>query len=73
MAADRIYCTRENRRSLRALGIELIGSQVGRPAKTCKVKLDPGNRNPIEGKFGQSKSSYGLWLNKARLQGTSVS
>jgi hypothetical protein len=73
VAADRIYCTRENRRSLKALGIEMIGRQLGRPPKTGKVKLDPGERNPIEGKFGQGKTRYGLGLIKARLQGTSES
>jgi hypothetical protein len=73
VAADRIFCTRENRRSLKALGIELIGSQLGRPPKTGKVQLDPGERNPIEGKFGQGKTRYGLGLIKARLQGTSES
>ncbi len=73
VAADRIYCTRKNRRSLKALGIELIGRQLGRPPKTGKVKLDPGERNPIEGKFGQAKTRYGLGLIKARLQGTSES
>jgi len=60
LAADRIYCTRENRRSLKALGIELIGRQLGRLLKTDKVKLDPGERNPIEGKFGQGKTRY-VW------------
>ena len=33
--------------------------------------MDPGDRNPIEGKFGQGKTRYGLGLIKARLQGTS--
>jgi hypothetical protein len=36
-----------------------------------KVHLSPGERNPIEGKFGQAKTGYGLDRIKARLQGTS--
>jgi hypothetical protein len=73
VSADRIYYTRENRRGLKAPVIELIGRQLGRPPKTGKVKLDPGERNQIEGKFGQGKTRYGLGLIKARLQGTSES
>jgi IS5 family transposase len=56
VAADRIYCTRENRISLKPLGIEMIGRQLGRLPKTGKAKLDPGERNPIEGKIGQGKT-----------------
>jgi hypothetical protein len=56
VAADSIYCTRENRGGLKALGIELIGSQLGRAPKTGKVKLDTGERNLLEGKFGQGKT-----------------
>ena len=33
----------------------------------------PGERNPIEGKFGQAKTAYGLNRVKARLQQTSQS
>ena len=73
VSVDRIYCTRENRRQLKELGIDLIGRQLGRPPKSGKLKLDPGERNPIEGKFGQGKTKYGLGLIKARLQGTSES
>ncbi len=51
----------------------MIGRQLGRPPKSCKVKLDPSERKPIEGKFGQGKTRYGLGLIKARLQGTSDS
>ena len=46
---------------------------MGRPPKIGKVKLDLGEPNPIEGKFGQGKTRYGLGLIKARLQGTSES
>jgi len=33
----------------------------------------PGERNPIEGKFGQAKTAYGMNRIKARLQQTSQS
>ncbi|TKT84727.1 transposase, partial [Dyadobacter frigoris] len=35
--------------------------------------VSPGERNPIEGKFGQAKTAYGLNRIKARLQATSQS
>jgi hypothetical protein len=37
----------------------------------AKDHLSPGERNPIEGKFGQAKTGYSLDRIKARLQGTS--
>jgi hypothetical protein len=70
---DQIYCTRENRRHFKELGIKLVGRQLGRPPKIPTMKLDLGDRNPIEGKFGQGKTQYGLGLFKARLKETSES
>jgi hypothetical protein len=35
--------------------------------------VSPGERNPIEGKFGQAKTAYGLNRVKARLRETSES
>jgi len=35
--------------------------------------VSPGERNPIEGKFGQAKTGYGLNCIKARLSSTSES
>ena len=35
--------------------------------------VSPGERNPIEGKFGQGKTAYGLNRIKARLKNTSES
>lgn len=35
--------------------------------------VSPGERNPIEGKFGQAKTAYGLNRIMARLQETSES
>jgi hypothetical protein len=37
------------------------------------IHVSPGERNPIEGKFGQAKTAYGLDRIKARLKGTSES
>jgi IS5 family transposase len=72
--ADKIYCTRENRRRLKELQIELRAKPLGRPKKEAQSNLvSPGERNPIEGKFGQSKVGYGLDNIKAKLQTTSES
>lgn len=70
--ADRIYCNRENRRRLKGLGIVLVAKPLGRPG-AMQNHLRPGERNPIEGKFGQAKSAYGMNRIKARLQQTSES
>ena len=70
---NQIYCAQSNRRILYDLNIKLIGRKLGRPPKSGKEKLDTGNCNPIEGKFGQDRSRYGLGLIKPRLQGTSES
>jgi hypothetical protein len=37
------------------------------------IHVSPGERNPIEGKFGQAKTGYGLNRIKARLRDTSES
>lgn len=69
---DKIYCTRENRKRLKELGIALRAKPLGRP-KAVEAHVRPGERNPIEGKFGQAKSAYGLNRIKARLAQTSQS
>jgi len=38
-----------------------------------EAHVSPGERNPIEGKFGQAKTAYGLNRIKARLPQTSES
>lgn len=70
--ADQIYCTRENRRKLHELGIRLMAKPLGRP-KAVADHVSPGQRNPIEGKFGQAKNGYGLNRIRARLKITSQS
>ena len=69
---DKIYCTRENRHKLKALQIALVAKPLGRPT-AMKIHIRPGERNPIEGKFGQAKNAYGMNRIKARLQQTSES
>jgi hypothetical protein len=72
--ADQIYCTRDNRKQLKEKGIKLIAKPLGRPSsKAVAVHLSPGERNPIEGKFGQAKIAYGLDNIKAKLKQTSES
>jgi transposase, IS5 family len=70
--ADQIYCTRINRATLKELGIKLLAKPLGRPS-AMSIHVSPGERNPIEGKFGQAKTGYGLNRIKARLKGTSES
>lgn len=68
--ADQIYCTRANRAALKEKGIKLLAKPLGRPS-AVSIHLSPGERNPIEGKFGQAKTGYGLNRIKARLKETS--
>lgn len=70
--ADKIYCTRENRRLLKEKGIRLKAKPLGRPAAVAD-HVSPGERNPVEGKFGQAKTAYGLDNIRARLKNTSQS
>jgi hypothetical protein len=72
--ADQIYCNRENRKQLKLLDIKLCAKPLGRPSKTALSNhVSPGERNPIEGKFGQAKVAYGLDNIKAKLKTTSES
>jgi hypothetical protein len=71
--ADQIYCNRENRRLLKEKGIRLLAKPLGRPPAVKTKHVSPGERNPIEGKFGQAKTAYGLDNIKARLKNTSES
>jgi len=71
--ADKIYCNRSNRAELKLLGIKLKAKPLGRPKAVEEKHVSPGERNPIEGKFGQGKTAYGLNRIKARLAQTSQS
>ena len=70
--ADQIYCNRINRAALKEKGIKLLAKPLGRPSAVHQ-HVSPGERNPIEGKFGQAKTAYGLNRVKARLRETSES
>lgn len=72
--ADKLYCTRENRKWLKEKNIKLAAKPLGRPsAKAVENHVRPGERNPIEGKFGQAKNGYGMNRIRARLKNTSQS
>jgi hypothetical protein len=73
--ADKIYCTRENRKWLKGNDIKLRAKPLGRPSSNGALSnpVRPGERNPIEGKFGQAKTAYGMNRIKARLSETSES
>lgn len=72
--ADQIYCTRENRKWLKERGVTLVAKPLGRPAKEAvSIRISPGERNPIEGKFGQAKVGYGMNNILAKLKQTSES
>lgn len=72
--ADQIYCNRANRKWLKERGIKLSAKPLGRPTKEAlSNQVSPGERNPIEGKFGQAKVGYGLDNIKAKLKETSES
>ncbi|WP_245986174.1 transposase [Marinoscillum furvescens] len=72
--ADQLYCSRANRKSLKEKGIMLAAKPLGRPSSKAVGKhVRPGERNPIEGKFGQAKNGYGMSRIRARLKKTSQS
>lgn len=73
--ADQIYCNRANRKWLKEKNILLRAKPLGRPSskRALSIPVRPGERNPIEGKFGQAKAAYGMNRIKARLQQTSQS
>jgi hypothetical protein len=71
--ADQIYCNRKNRQWLKEHGIRLLAKPLGRPSAVKTEHVRPGERNPIEGKFGQAKTAYGLDRIRARLSNTSES
>ena len=69
--ADKIYCTRENRKQLKEHSIVLIAKPLGRPKAVPEQHVSPGERNEIEGKFGQGKRAYGMDKIRAKLKQTS--
>ena len=77
LLVDKIYCTRANRKMLKGKGsgILLRAKPLGRPSSATALSnhVSPGERNAIEGKFGQAKTAYGMNRIKARLRITSES
>jgi hypothetical protein len=75
--ADKIYRTRDNLRYCTEHGIRLSGPKLGRPPKHVNPeqkkleRQDMGERNAVEGKFGEAKRGYRLGLIRARLRQTS--
>lgn len=77
---DKIYGTRENRNWLTQLGIRYSGKPLGRPSKQSqspyqksRTRKENGERNHVEGKFGQAKNGYNLNKIRARRARTSES
>lgn len=77
---DDIYMNRENRNYLKERNIRHTGKPLGRKPKESlnryqkeKLKKERGERNHIEGKFGQGKSKYKLNKIMARLSDTAES
>lgn len=71
---DKLYWTRANRKWLKDRNIKLAAKPLGRPlASAVDNHVRPGERNPIEGKFGQAKNGYGMNRIRARLKQTSES
>ena len=77
--ADKIYRTRDNLRYCRERGIRLSGPALGRRPVSDEVcaeqkrqeRKDAGDRNAVEGKFGEGKRCYGLNRIMCRLEETS--
>jgi hypothetical protein len=55
------------------VSIELFGERERPSKEVLSNQVSPGERNPIEAKFGQAKTGYGLDRIKARLSNTSES
>jgi len=77
--SDQIFRTRKNLSYCKEHGIHLNGRPLGRPPKDkalyaeqkCLERSESGERNAIEGKFGEGKSSYSLGRVMMRRQDTS--
>jgi len=74
--ADKVYRNRDNRTYCQQRGIRLSGPRLGRPPKEKDPQVirqqrkDAGERNAVEGKFGEGKTAYGLARIAARLKDT---
>ena len=73
--ADKIYRSLENRSYCKKLGIHLSGPKLGKPGKNHAEDIrqelrEIGERNAVEGKFGNGKRKLGLSLVMAKLKET---
>lgn len=77
--ADKIYRNRDNLRFCQKNNIQLNGPKLGRPPKDKQIydeqkrleRQEAGERNAIEGKFGEGKRRYGLDRVMTRLDESS--
>jgi len=77
--ADKIYRNRKNHQYCARLGIRMNGPNLGRPPKDKKLydeqkrqeRSEAGERNAVEGKFGEAKRCYTLSRVMTRLKNTS--
>jgi len=77
--ADKIYRNRKNHQYCAGLGIRMNGPNLGRPPKDKKLydeqkrqeRSEAGDRNAVEGKFGEAKRCYTLSRVMTRLKNTS--
>ena len=77
--ADKIFRTRHNLQYCKENGIHLNGHPLGRPPADTKIydeqrrleREESGERNGIEGKFGEGKRRFSLGLVMTKLQATS--
>ena len=73
--ADKIYRSRNNRALCKKLGIKLSGPKLGKPGKNHAEDVrqelkEIGERNAVEGKFGNAKRKLGLGLIMEKLKET---
>ena len=77
--ADKIYRNRNNLSYCKEHGISITGPALGRPKKNKdkfekkQEYIDTCERNEVEGKFGTSKTRYGLNRTFAKLKETAQS
>ena len=76
--ADKIYRSHPNRRFCKEHGIRMSGPKLGRRGANYKEDLrqelkEVGERNAVEGKFGNGKRKLGLGLIMAKLKETAGS
>lgn len=73
--ADKIYRSRKNRGFCKRNHIKISGPKLGKPGKNRKEEIrqelsEIGERNAVEGKFGNGKRKLGLGLIMAKLRET---